>query len=596
MLLSLRPSRAVALFVMARAIERWDPAKHPRIPKGLPDGGQFLTLDERMQVALHSGGDLKGFSRPSLMRGAKDRGVYVRRGASEDELRSALEKDIKDKGVSEKARQLSDALGALDTIGAAGKSDKLDELGPKKAAKPDVTLDDPADVERRIAKLDAEIAARRSRNMPPTANQKALRKALGDRREELIKGGQPPPKKDFSVAGGSEDALAAAYTRTPHPTGDSKKIGEILADARAADLKRDDRHRFGVAGSIVPKPAAPTVDEIAAGHRAKKAAKKAVPKSTALGAKDAAQRLDTAKTRGEAHAVLDGMTVAQLRDVADARGMPYLKGSPKARLKDDLVEFTAGDRLDSGALRDLSKGMMNPTGLRQQGDASNPDALVKALPEGPHRTHVEKILAGQQVERDKLVTTPSKKALLLRSQARAERNHAKLIYDGNPTDANRKKYEQAERLAGQIEAIADQLAGRPGRQNVFEKKDAAKVQSDFAEAVARPMPSDRERFKKELGTLTGSQLADIAAEHGLRLPSGTKQAKVNHLVEFSVGYRLNSEAIRHSNIYGERDLDRINAELYAADLRGDRAAYERLHQQREKLFNVGTGRGRGPKA
>jgi ADP-ribosyltransferase exoenzyme len=75
------------------------------------------------------------------------------------------------------------------------------------------------------------------------------------------------------------------------------------------------------------------------------------------------------------------------------------------------------------------------------------------------------------------------------------------------------------------------------------KPDPAKVQADFAEAVARPMPSDRDRFKKELGTLTAVQLADIAKANGVKLPAGKKQDKADFLVEHTIGAKLDLDVL-----------------------------------------------------
>ena len=126
------------------------------------------------------------------------------------------------------------------------------------------------------------------------------------------------------------------------------------------------------------------------------------------------------------------------------------------------------------------------------------------------------------------------------------------------------------------------------------KADPAKLSADFAAAVERPMPSDRDRLKADLMGLTGAQLADLATAHGAKLPAGTKQKKVDFLVEHKVGFRLNSEAIRHGLGYGGAEtgshgqrLREIKSAMDAADLRGDREAYGRLHQERVNLQHLG---------
>jgi hypothetical protein len=115
---------------------------------------------------------------------------------------------------------------------------------------------------------------------------------------------------------------------------------------------------------------------------AKKAAKAAVPekpKITKAGfdAKATRAKLESAKTRDEAKQALDGLTIAQLREVSPegTRG-----GRTKADMVHRVVELHAGGRLEGEALRGLAPGgKPEPT----KAGAANPPELGGEGPHGP---------------------------------------------------------------------------------------------------------------------------------------------------------------------------------------------------------------------
>lgn len=121
------------------------------------------------------------------------------------------------------------------------------------------------------------------------------------------------------------------------------------------------------------------------------------------------------------------------------------------------------------------------------------------------------------------------------------------------------------------------------------------IGEQIREAMAAPMPSDRERLKAELSRLTLDQMAQVADFNDLTMPGGagvrTKADKVNRLVENAVGARLNSNALQHggwTDTPGGPDprIADIRARMAAADDAGDRGAYQRARQD---LINMQRG-------
>lgn len=74
----------------------WDAGKHPRIPKGEPGGGRFLSLVEQFKGAIKKhaegggGHPLDGFNREQLRRVAKARGINLERGEDRDSIAAKL--------------------------------------------------------------------------------------------------------------------------------------------------------------------------------------------------------------------------------------------------------------------------------------------------------------------------------------------------------------------------------------------------------------------------------------------------------------------------------------------------------------------------
>lgn len=62
--------------------------------------------------------------------------------------------------------------------------------------------------------------------------------------------------------------------------------------------------------------------------------------------------------------------------------------------------------------------------------------------------------------------------------------------------------------------------------------------------MAKPKSGDRERMEQLLSGMTIAQMKDFAGARGIVMPAGDKKQKISQLVESTVGFRLNSEAIR----------------------------------------------------
>lgn len=86
----------------SQASRAWDPARHPRIPKGQPGAGRFLPMVDRLKKAIdthfsegRSGDPFDGFNREQLRRVARKRGIALERGESRDSIAQKLLDHIK---------------------------------------------------------------------------------------------------------------------------------------------------------------------------------------------------------------------------------------------------------------------------------------------------------------------------------------------------------------------------------------------------------------------------------------------------------------------------------------------------------------------
>lgn len=440
MLLDLHPSPAVAMFLMVRVVERWDPVKHPRIPKGLPDGGQFLDLDERMQLSLHTGGDLDGFSRPQLMSVAKDRGIYRRKGVTEPELRAAIEKDIKAKGVSDRAKALAKAL---------------DEAGDR-------------------PKVPAKKAAPTTPDGMPDLDRMTV-----------------PQLKAYAAERGIQ---VKALTRKPDLVAHIRRMegGAAKGHARLQGVDPD--------GPMPPGRGAPKVPAVKA---AKAATKPEVPKSG--GAKAGADRVDAIDRR--LHQITGSL-------------LAYSSVGNASRLK----LFQEQQRLNAEREKLIASGVPDPNLIRPADEAATRQA----------RERISALRRDLDYELGSLIQDGRgrhpKEESDLEDRIGAVNELNRLAHRLDPAEIDR-VLEQLRKPGG----AARTPAKRAPRAPKVAKPDSARVSADFADAVKRPMPSDRDRFKTELGALTGAQLSEIAVAHGVKLPAGTKQKKADWLVERLMG-------------------------------------------------------------
>lgn len=111
------------------------------------------------------------------------------------------------------------------------------------------------------------------------------------------------------------------------------------------------------------------------------AARKATPAVKKATAAEAAASLRSATSREDAHAVLDGMSVLELKSVAKELDFPYVGG--RDRMKTQLVEHAVGYRLNSQTIRDGS--------WSTDADPSSVPAAKKASPRVPREAPVKKV-------------------------------------------------------------------------------------------------------------------------------------------------------------------------------------------------------------
>ena len=233
----------------------------------------------------------------------------------------------------------------------------------------DRTLDDPADVDRRIAKLESEIAARKLRNMSPTATQNALRMALQDRKRQLAEAGitaaptAPKPTRAPRAPKPSTFDASALSARLDTETSVPRAI-EMMDGLSGSDLHTL-AEKVGLPGhkSMAKTKLRREIADFTVGARGSwrravtddSAGAPRTQTSTAGGfdASATATALDTVTSREDARAALAGLTGKQLLDVAKASGMTW--ASPKTKkgdLVEELISLKVGGRLTFDAMRE----------------------------------------------------------------------------------------------------------------------------------------------------------------------------------------------------------------------------------------------------
>jgi hypothetical protein len=150
------PAPDVMVEALLYVLERrsvFDEAKHPRNPKGSPGGGKFKSIAQRIEEALtqhHAGkGDgapLKDFTRPQLLKVARERGLTVPRGLPDKDLHDLIIAHhrggvkMEPPAKAKKAVKSAEHAGEKASPSVASATDtarqkKLRELGAKKPAK-----------------------------------------------------------------------------------------------------------------------------------------------------------------------------------------------------------------------------------------------------------------------------------------------------------------------------------------------------------------------------------------------------------------------------------------------------------------------------
>jgi hypothetical protein len=242
-----------------RALEAWDPGKHPRIPKGQPGGGKFLS----------GGGGKKSLA-----------------DVVKDTAKQGPKRQRTDKGGMSLAAAVRTAARTSDATG------------------------------RPTRRTDAEHRAHGAHDVADEVER------------ALVEAGAP----DWVRTVVQQRARGRAETHGPRP--------DSLPSA--PKVKPKDESTPVPALSKPAPPAGPV-----------KAAAKPRRTGVALPAdrvSDVAAQLKAARSRDEAHAALDGLTVPQLRQIAEHHDIKPGSKATKAKVADAIVDNTAGRRLDSAAI------------------------------------------------------------------------------------------------------------------------------------------------------------------------------------------------------------------------------------------------------
>lgn len=212
------------------------------------------------------------------------------------------------------------------------------------------------------------------------------------------------------------------------------------------------------------------------------------------------------------------------------------------------------------------------------------DRPFSRLPEAERRQHA--LNRGRTIEEDMAASREDRINSLTAQMREAEADMAAAPV-GSPARARAlKKLKDLKDERGRLGAAV--MSGKPLRATGKPKVDMESIRGEWEAAIERPMPSDRESFKAKLNGLTLKQLEELNG--GEKLSGSNKAEKIGRLIEHRLGFRLNSEAIRHglgntsshwkNNPERSDRFKKIDEELQAADLAGDRKAYERIHRER----------------
>lgn len=321
-----------------RVLEAWDAARHPRGP-----GGRFIKVggsSDRPSLAdvirgTTAGGpkrqrdDKGGMSVADAVRSAARRsdstGRPTQRNPAEHRAEGAhdvadeVDRALADAGVPEDVRrQISErARAAADSH---GKRRAKSRSAAPAVAPPEAPAAAPtrADVTAAVARLAAD-----PNDWVGLAD---LRDALGAGRSR-----------------DEVDALLRQMAREPGvriiPVANSKGLRPRDREA-ALRIGVEDNHSIQIDADARAVLAAPP------------AAVNPTPASSArrTAATAAASKLETASSMADGRAALSGLTVAQLRQVAEQFGVPVGSKDTKARAVDRLVDSVVGRRLDSAAI------------------------------------------------------------------------------------------------------------------------------------------------------------------------------------------------------------------------------------------------------
>lgn len=120
-------------------LRAFNPALHKRWPKGTPNAGKYRPMIDLLKQAIHEFDPKKDrhpfihFSRPQLLKAARDRGIKLDRGEHEDSIAAKLLKDLgaptpATPAAAKKAAPAKKVAAAVKAVKVAGPDDGLDKL------------------------------------------------------------------------------------------------------------------------------------------------------------------------------------------------------------------------------------------------------------------------------------------------------------------------------------------------------------------------------------------------------------------------------------------------------------------------------------
>jgi hypothetical protein len=338
-----------------RALEAWDAAKHPRGP-----GGRFIkaggggggsgrpSLADAIRGTAANGpkrqrGDKSGMTVGDAVRAAAKRsdstGTPTQRTPAEHraqgahDVADAVDRALAEQGVPEvQRRAISEAARAA--ANAHGERTPRGRTAPPKPTAPAPSDADVARAKVEAAKTDVRRAVDELAPNGGSVRLSAVRNKLGERHN----------RRDVDTA---LDEMFLDDGVVIGPESNQKTLTQADRDA-AVRIGGQDQHQIQIRPRTNAAPSPAPAPNSSAPTPAGKPRRGARLDGGQLA--DLEGRLSSATSMDQAREHLAGLTVPQLRQVAEHAGVSLGSGDTKARALDRIVNSVVGRRLDSAAI------------------------------------------------------------------------------------------------------------------------------------------------------------------------------------------------------------------------------------------------------